>query len=316
MHAQELNSFKMAAVEHSVKELVSPKQVARAIGVSESSLKRWCDRGLIPTVRTAGGHRRLPVAGVLAYLRASRQQMVEPEILGLPATSGSTSRVVGRGCDQLRDALLDGDEELCRRIVFDLWLAGQSLASLCDEVIATAFVEIGDQWACHDADVYQERRACELTLRILHEIRAGLPEGDPDWTAVGGTLEGDHYVLPTTMVELILRDCGWRSRSLGSSIPFSSLAAAIRENRPRLFWVSVSHIADPTQFVRSFPELNAAADEVGAAIVVGGFSMRDQIRQQIRYSAFCDTMQHLEEFAKTLRGMKGRSSGKQKTPRQ
>ena len=36
-------------------ELVSPKQVAHAMGVSESSLKRWCDQGLIPTVRTAAG---------------------------------------------------------------------------------------------------------------------------------------------------------------------------------------------------------------------------------------------------------------------
>jgi excisionase family DNA binding protein len=48
---------------------LSPRQVAEAIGVSESSLKRWCDSGLIPTRRTAGGHRRVPVAGVVAFLR-------------------------------------------------------------------------------------------------------------------------------------------------------------------------------------------------------------------------------------------------------
>jgi predicted site-specific integrase-resolvase len=29
--------------------LLTPKQVARAIGVSESSLKRWCDKGVLPT---------------------------------------------------------------------------------------------------------------------------------------------------------------------------------------------------------------------------------------------------------------------------
>ena len=40
---------------------------------------------------------------------------------------------------------------------------------------------------------------------------------------------------------------------------------------------------------------------MGAAIVVGGFAMQGVIRQQIRYSAFCDTMQHLEAFAGTLR---------------
>lgn len=285
-----------------MKDLVSPKQVARAIGVSESSLKRWCDRGLIPTVRTAGGHRRLPISGVLAYLRSSKQEMVAPELLGLPATSGRTVRVVDRGREQLSEALLAGDEELCRQIVFDLWLSGQSLSSLCDQVIATAFSDIGARWACRDADVYQERRACELMLRILHEIRVGLPPGDPQWTAIGGTIEGDQYTLPTTMAETVLQDCGWTSRSLGTSLPFASLATAIRENRPRLFWVSVSYIADPVVFLQEFPTLNAAAEDVGAAIVVGGFAMRGEIRQQIRYSAFCDTMQHLEQFAHTLRG--------------
>jgi excisionase family DNA binding protein len=65
-----------------MKELITPKQVARAIGVSESSLKRWCDRGLIPTVRTAGGHRRLPISGVLSYLRETGHEMVRPELLG------------------------------------------------------------------------------------------------------------------------------------------------------------------------------------------------------------------------------------------
>ncbi len=45
-----------------MKQLLTPKQVARAIQVSESSIKRWCDRGTIPAEYTAGGHRRIPLA--------------------------------------------------------------------------------------------------------------------------------------------------------------------------------------------------------------------------------------------------------------
>ena len=47
-----------------MKTTISPRQVARAIGVGESTLKRWCDRGLIPMLKTAGGHRRLAVSDV------------------------------------------------------------------------------------------------------------------------------------------------------------------------------------------------------------------------------------------------------------
>ena len=284
-----------------LKDLLSPKQVARAMGVSESSLKRWCDRGLIPTVRTAGGHRRLPISGVLTFLRETNQNLVDPEILGLPATSGKTDWVTDRARDVLRESLLIGDEASCRQVIFDLWLAGQRLSEICDRVIAGAFVDIGDKWVCREAEVYQERRACEIVIRALHELRSALPAGDPHCVALGGTAEGDQYVIPTTAAEIVLRDAGWQAHSLGSSIPFASLAVAIREHQPRLFWLSVSHVADRPRFLEGFQLLNTAASEAGTAITVGGFALDEGLRQQMRYSAFCDTMQHLEEFANTLR---------------
>ena len=284
-----------------MKDLLSPKQVARAMGVSESSLKRWCDRGLIPTVRTAGGHRRLPISGVLAFLRETKQNLVAPELLGLPVSSGKTEWVTDRAREVLREALLAGDEEACRQTIFDSWLSGRRLSEICDRVIAGAFVDIGDKWACREAEVYQERRACEIVIRTLHELRSGLPPGDPQYLALGGTAEGDQYVIPTTAAELVLRDSGWQARSLGSSIPFASLAVAIREHRPKLFWLSVSYIADPARFLKEFQLLNAAATETGTAITVGGFALGEDVRRHMRYSAFCDTMQHLEEFANTLR---------------
>lgn len=284
-----------------MKDLLSPKQVARAIGVSESSLKRWCDRGLLPTVRTVGGHRRLPISGVLAFLRSTQQALVAPELLGLPATSGQSDRVVTRSAEQLRDALLAGDEILCRQILFDLWLSGQTLSTLCDDVISASFTEIGEKWACDEADVYEERRACEIMLRILHEIRSGLPAGDPAWTALGGTIAGDQYTLPTTMAELILQDEGWASRSLGTSLPVDSLATAITENRPRLFWVSISYIAEPDTFVRDFATLSQAAEAAGSALVVGGFALQGAIRQQLHYASYCDRMSHLAQLARTLK---------------
>ena len=71
-----------------MKELVTPKQVALAIGVSEASLKRWCDKGLLPFSRTPGGHRRLPISGVMQFVRKTGQSLVEPAVIGLPATIG------------------------------------------------------------------------------------------------------------------------------------------------------------------------------------------------------------------------------------
>ena len=151
--------------------LVSPKQVARAIGVSESSLKRWCDQGLIKTVRTAGGHRKIPIADVMRFAREHGHQLVSPELLGLPPASPHAELGLTRSISLLAGALLAGDELLARQVVYDLYLAKHSLSIIFDEVIAAAFREIGDLWACHDTDVYQERRGCEITRQILFDLR-------------------------------------------------------------------------------------------------------------------------------------------------
>ena len=45
-------------------QLVSLQTAASAVGVSSSTLRRWADDGRLPSVRTAGGHRRFPLAGV------------------------------------------------------------------------------------------------------------------------------------------------------------------------------------------------------------------------------------------------------------
>ena len=158
-----------------VKKLVTPKQVAQAINVSESSLKRWCDRGLLTTVRTAGGHRRLALEDVVQFLRESGHPLVRPELLGLPSAVGQGATVVARARDQIREALLSGDEDQCRRIVFDLYLSGQSACEICDRVLAAAFHDIGDRWECGEIFVYRERRGCEIALKTLHDLRLPFP---------------------------------------------------------------------------------------------------------------------------------------------
>jgi methanogenic corrinoid protein MtbC1 len=295
-----IRSFHQAWYSVVASSLVSPKQVARAIGVSESSLKRWCDQGLIATARTAGGHRKLAIPDVLRFLREHDYQLTSPEVLGLPPASELAWLGIARGGPRLRDALLAGDEPLARQIVIDLYLARHPLSLIFDEVIAAAIRDLGDRWACHAADVYQERRGCEISLRVLLEVRQLLPPPKTAWRAMGATIPGDQYVLPGVMAELVLREAGFDAASLGNSIPFSSLVTAVKETRPHLFWLSVSHIAEGLDFVGEYAALSQACSAEGTALVVGGRALTEPLRQRIRYSSYCDSMQQLEAFALNL----------------
>ena len=283
-----------------MEHLLSPKQIAAAIGASESSLKRWCDQGLLTTVKTAGGHRRIPVQEVLRFVREQNHVVVEPRILSLPSSEQRNLRRVEGCAERLVDALLGDNEIACRAIVFELFLAGHSISEIFDEVIAIAFRTIGDKWVCNEIDVYQERCSCQIMLRVLHELRAKQVPPKPLFKACGVTIEGDQYSLPSTMVEIVLRSVGWDARLLGQSIPYDSMINSIERNHLDLFWVSVSYIHDEEEFVAGFNRVYDAASKSQTAVVIGGRGLTADIRGRLRYTAFCDTMQQLEELGKAL----------------
>ena len=284
-----------------MKKLISPKQVARAIGVSESTLKRWCDRGLISMTKTAGGHRRMELDAVVRFLRDSGHEIVEPELLGLPAAVGQTGWTLNRACERISSALVAGEETVVRQVVFDLLLAGHTVTAIFDDVLAPVMHQIGEKWACGEAAVYQERRACEICMRLLHELRsttASIEDASP--TAIGGTIENDIYTIPVTMAEVLLRSIGWMATEIGTNLPFDTMRKAVSETRPRLFWLSVSFISDEEAFVAGINDLFLAAHEIGSALAIGGQAVSESLRQKIQYTTFCESFRDLEMFARSL----------------
>jgi methanogenic corrinoid protein MtbC1 len=243
---------------------------------------------------------------VLELVRAGRHALVAPEALGLPATSGQTTRVLERARENFTAALLAGNAARCHQIIIDLYLAEHSPAAICDDVLAAAFAEIGDRWACGEVEIYQERRGCEITLNLLHELQTLIPPVPRDaWLAIGGAASGDQYSLGTKMAEVVLRGAQWNAVSLGDNLPLSTLQAAIEAQRPKLFWLSCSHIVDQEAFLAAYAALydQHSAD---VAFVVGGQALTDSLRRKMKFAAFCDNMQHLDGFARALQLANGK----------
>ena len=281
-------------------QLLSPKQVASAIGASESSLKRWCDQGLLNTVKTAGGHRRIPVQEALRFARERNIAFAESHLLAMVPTTDRISRRVENGPERLIEALRGGNETVCNALVFEYFQAGVPVSRVFDEIVAPAFRILGEKWECKELEIYEERSACQIMLRILHELRLKQPAPVSKRIAVGATCEGDPYTLPIMMAEIVLRSIGWDTRLLGCSIPLGSASKAIQQYQPAIFWFSVSAVVDQIAFIAEFNQLCEVASKTNTAVVVGGRALTAEIRTRLRYSAYCDTMQHLEEFAKTL----------------
>lgn len=281
---------------------LTPKQVGLALGVSEASVKRWCDAGKIQAFRTAGGHRRLAVPSVIRFLRESGADPAHPEILGLPPSTGRGERRLPRVRARMREALEAGESEQFRRLAFNLYLGGVSCAEICDECVAGAFHDLGEKWEHGSLEVYQERRGCDIALRLLHELGLALPEPSPSSPrALGGTIAGDAYTLASTMASLVLREEGWNAQTLGVGLPPETIAAAITRERPALVWLSVSTVPQPdASFLAGCDKIHRAAVTAGAALALGGRALTDELRERLRYTVHCDRLRHLAAFARSL----------------
>lgn len=290
---------------------LTTRQVAEALQVSESSVKRWCDRGVIPTIRTAGGHRRIPLEGFMQYLEQTNQQVVASVLPGSASRAAvAGARVNPEQVEQqgslrelqisFRRALAEGDESRCREIVVSWYARGESMPGVADDLIASTFHELGDEWQHGDIEVYQERRGCEICNRLIHELSRMLPASPPNAPlAIGAAPAGDQYTTPTRLIELVLREAGWRAMNLGSNLPLETIRSAVLDHRPRMLWLSISHLEDETRFVEEYHEFYSQLPD-GLTVVVGGRALHDRLRPQLGYTGFCDNLRQLHAFATAL----------------
>jgi len=245
--------------------------LADAIGVSESSLKRWADEGLLEAERTAGGHRRIPVPEAVRFVRQAGLSVVKPDLLGLSGV------VEGPGGEEAREqapdllfaALMEDQAAAARSLIVSLYLEGASLGWIFDGPIRDALARVGELWEHEASGVFIEHRATETCVHALSELRLLVPPAPPGSpVALGGGFEGDVYLVPSAMAALVLAEAGFEARNLGPDTPVNATVAAVRHYRPQLVWQSFS--VPPRNPREAAAGLSRIADALGTGTLVFG----------------------------------------------
>jgi excisionase family DNA binding protein len=252
--------------------LLSPKELAQAVGVSESSLKRWADDGKLSVNRTPGGHRKITLSEAVRFVRELRLPVVRPDILGI---EGLTGRPIPPASDQAAGdelyALLErGDGSAVRGLVVGWFLTGQTVAMIADGPMRQAMARIGELWRHDSAGIFLEHRATGLTVQVINFLHALLPDHLVDTPlALGGAPPGDPYFLPSSVAACVLSECGWRTMNLGPDTPVDTFLAAAARERPRLVWLSIS-TTEPAITPDQVDQLARRLLLDGTKLVVGG----------------------------------------------
>jgi excisionase family DNA binding protein len=273
------------------------QQVADALGVSSSSVKRWVDKGMIPATKTMGKHRLVALSTALKFARDGQyptQKLLA--MSALPVIDQIDRQVI----ESLLNALRSGDAREASAIVTAAYRADRDSVGLADDLIRPVMERIGHLWMVGAWDVYHEHQATQILASTLGDLirKASRDETPGRPLALGASAEGDIFTLPVLLGELVLRDGGWDVKNLGTNLPFRSFAAAIRFYQPRMAFLSASIIVDQAQFLQEYSYFYEAASQVGAAIMVGGRALDQDLRSRLVHAEFGDRMAHLAEFAR------------------
>ena len=274
--------------------LLSTRELSDALGVSESSLKRWVDSGKIAASRTEGGHRRIELAEALRFIRESAAPVVRPELLDLPEIAVARRRNNAR----LVDYLLEGDAAGARGWLAARYLEGETIAALADGPIRDAMHALGELWHHDESGVFIEHRATDACLQALAQLRSLQPgASDRAPCALGGAPASDPYLIASQLAAMVVAEAGMRAVNLGPDVPPAALLRAAGQLHPKLVWISATSTLAPARagaLVRALESLPRTI-----TVVVGGqYASSLQLPARVRRGA------RLEDLASIVRTLK------------
>ncbi|MEM8947624.1 MAG: helix-turn-helix domain-containing protein [Planctomycetota bacterium] len=283
-------------------ELLSTRAAAKVLAISESTVRRWCDEGKLPSVRTAGGHRKIASADLITLMRETGQAPDKATLLS--AGAARPKRPLHETASVLAGYLCAGREQISVATIAAAWSEGHSIATIGDELVGPAMMEVGRRWEAGEINVATERRACHLAMQGLFEIERLLPiaaESSP--LALGGTPGTDHSQVGTKLVELLLRSIGWRTRQLGAGVPLRDIIETSRTAQPDLLWLSIVHMDDSDAFVEDYRHHVEPLLHQMTRITIGGRAVNLKIRRRIQFSFYGETLAALQTYAEGLSGV-------------
>lgn len=279
---------------------LTTREVARLLLVSEATVKRWADDGLLLPKKTVGGHRRFSIQSIA---RLRREQAIAPAALSSTEAAGK-KMVPGRlpSAESFSELLLSDDEAEATAQLIDAYLRNRALASIFDETITKAMHRVGDLWFNGTITIADEHLATRVMLSALHKLRGiVVPAQATGLKAISCGIEGDLHELPVHLAEMIFESEGWDISNLGPNTPLFTLRDMVARKKPDLVCISARSIVDLDRATTEYAQLRKIIEKINGATVLGGEAFRDlNMRQRFSAEFYAESFEGLSIFVKGL----------------
>jgi methanogenic corrinoid protein MtbC1 len=277
---------------------LTTKDVARLLLVSEATVKRWADDGLLLPKKTVGGHRRFTIQSVA---RLRREQGIAPAAQSA-AKSVRKKTVPGRlpSAESFSALLLSDKEAEAAAQLIDAYLQNHALATLFDTTITKAMHRVGDLWFNGTITIADEHLATRVMLSALQKLRGIVVPGPATGLkAVCCGVEGDLHELPIHLAEIIFESEGWDTSNLGPNTPLFTLRDLVAQKKPDLVCISARSIVDLDRATTEYSQFRKIIEKIDGTTVLGGEAFRDsKLRQRFPAEFYAETFGGLLKFVK------------------
>jgi MerR family transcriptional regulator, light-induced transcriptional regulator len=278
---------------------LTSKEAAQILKVSEASIKRWSDSGLLPSERTAGGHRRFRPEDIARfrreYISSRPTSIINPLNLKLDISLVDSSSL------NILELLIKGQSDEVTDLLINLHLQGHSFASILDDVVAKAMHNIGELWCSGDVTVAQEHIATQTTLSALRNLHDVIAKAETNsMVALCCGIEDDFHELPVHFVQMLLENEGWIVINLGGHTPIFSLMETVIKYSPNLVCISSNILTSLDRAARDYKELRKITKRMNISIAVGGAGFSKEVRPRFPAEFYADDFKQLLEFSNQL----------------
>ncbi len=258
-------------------ELLSTTQAAHLAGVAPSSVKRWADRGVLPCVRTAGGHRRYDRRALERFVREHASEDGDEAL-----HDDWIDRLIEARHHDAEGALLEARGRL------GAW-------HLVADELGAVLTALGLRWETGRLTIADEHVAADCLGRALARVAGALPGRAGGPLCVLACAEGDEHTLGLSLAEVCLREAGWVPLWLGRRTPPGEIVELVHTRRPRMVALSASAASRDAALLGAIAEqIGAACRAGGAALVLGGAgAWPERPRHGVRLRSFGEFHAHL-----------------------
>ena len=287
----------------SISKTFTTKEVARLCRVSDATVKRWEDAGIIKSERTNGGHRRFRAEEIARFQREKglglKQAHGDESVF---AVSNHTAEVKNHADYTLFDALLTGREAATTEMLISAYLNGKPLTGIFDEMVCPALRKIGEKWFAGEISVAQEHLATRTVCNAIYKLRNTLPVPEPTGKlAICCALENELHELPTHLAQITIENEGWEVLNFGANTPLYCLTEETSKHLPDMICISSTIINDIERLSRDFINFRELAVKQKVSVVLGGKIFdADCMRKRFPADLYAQNFSEFAEFVREI----------------